>query len=246
MWVSHPSCKDIILETWKSKVIGCPMFILQKKLQILKSKLKEWNHSTFGNVHDTVKDTEDNLKNIQDQIAVNGNSDSLNTLEREAQAKLNSVLQMEEVFWKEKARLEGEWDILTDREKIANHVVSYYKDLFNKSSVLQEDNSIEEFIPSLMSDDTNNVLTMFPSYEKVHNVVLSLNIKDDVVKCTSAVFYRGMDYAKLQYKSPCFDSQSVHDNEKKPKVNVRIQEEWTSSSITDATFSREIKVFEHC
>lgn len=42
-------------DSWKTKVVGCPMFVLTKKLQILKKKPKLWNKSTYGNMQDQVK-----------------------------------------------------------------------------------------------------------------------------------------------------------------------------------------------
>lgn len=104
-WASHHSCEILISETWKTRMVGCPMFILQRKLQILKSKLKVLNKSTFGNVHDNVKTTEDRVKNIQDKIVEEVPSDSLDTIERNAQIQLGITLQREEIFWKEKARV---------------------------------------------------------------------------------------------------------------------------------------------
>lgn len=68
MRASHPSCQKINLETWITRVVGCPMFILQNKLQILKAKLKECNKSTFRNVHDNVKVAEVNQCIIQKDI----------------------------------------------------------------------------------------------------------------------------------------------------------------------------------
>lgn len=72
MWASHHSCEDLISETWKTRVVGCPMFILQRKLQIFKARLKVWNKTIFGNVHDNVKIAEDGLKVVQDKIVVEG------------------------------------------------------------------------------------------------------------------------------------------------------------------------------
>jgi hypothetical protein len=34
MWSLHPGCRSLILESWNTDVVGCPMFILSKKLKI--------------------------------------------------------------------------------------------------------------------------------------------------------------------------------------------------------------------
>ncbi|MCI01683.1 RNA-directed DNA polymerase (Reverse transcriptase), partial [Trifolium medium] len=51
MWTLHDSCKDLISNCWGTQIIGSPMFILSKKLKLLKEHLKNWNKEVFGNVH---------------------------------------------------------------------------------------------------------------------------------------------------------------------------------------------------
>ncbi|XP_058770393.1 uncharacterized protein LOC131644024 [Vicia villosa] len=204
-WASDPRCEEVIYVVWKTRVVGCPMFILQRKLQILKSRLKEWNKSTFGNINDNVKKAEDGLNLIQAKILENGPSDALDTIERGAQAELDIALQREEIFWKEKAHVKWKVDgdrntrffhriakirqstkkisclrvdgyLITDRDRIAEHVVSYYTNLFNNNlSVLQDNSLIDEVIPHLLNQENNTELTKLPSMEEVYNAVMSLD-----------------------------------------------------------------------
>ncbi|XP_058761813.1 uncharacterized protein LOC131635226 [Vicia villosa] len=203
-WASHHSCEYLIADTWKTRVVGCPMFILQRKLKILKSRLKDWNKSTFGNVHDNVKTAEDNLKEIQDKIVKEGTLDALDVIERNAQDQLDLALQREEIFWKEKARvkwkaegdrntqffhriakikqvtkriscLKVDGNLITDRGQIAKHVVSFYTNLFNKFFVLQDTSLIGEVIPHLMIEEYNSALTKLPVLEEVYEAVMSLD-----------------------------------------------------------------------
>lgn len=81
------------------------MFILDKKLKIRKEKLKEWNKSCFGNVQENVKKAEDNLISIQKSIGIHGNSNYLKQQEKESLLNLDEVLNLEEAFWGEKARI---------------------------------------------------------------------------------------------------------------------------------------------
>lgn len=64
MWTLNDDCARMIKETWNTPIVGCHMFILNRKLRILKSILKEWNKNTFGNVHDNVKKDECYLRDI--------------------------------------------------------------------------------------------------------------------------------------------------------------------------------------
>lgn len=47
MWSQHDDCKRVIQETWNINIVGCPMYILNQKLKILKHKLKIWNKTIF-------------------------------------------------------------------------------------------------------------------------------------------------------------------------------------------------------
>jgi hypothetical protein len=77
MWSSHPDCKKIVEDCWSINVVGCSMFVSNKKLNLLKEKLKEWSKTFVGNVHDNMKQAELKLISIQDQIQLVGHTDVL-------------------------------------------------------------------------------------------------------------------------------------------------------------------------
>ena len=56
MWLQHPSCRQVIQQSWDENVVDCLMFILQQKLKRLNLSLKDWNKNVFGNVHEAVID----------------------------------------------------------------------------------------------------------------------------------------------------------------------------------------------
>lgn len=55
IWNLNDTWKPLVAELWATRVIGCPMFVLNIKLKILKSKLKIWNKSIISNVFSKVK-----------------------------------------------------------------------------------------------------------------------------------------------------------------------------------------------
>ncbi|KAF1863359.1 hypothetical protein Lal_00031244 [Lupinus albus] len=137
MWLQDKSCRELVATIWATNIVGCPMFILAQKLNILKKDLKAWNKNVFGNIHEKVT----------------------KAMESEPQSELILALNLEEVYWKEKARvnwhIHGDRNIaffhkvdkirqaiktmamlktgdqiLTNHIDMANHVLNYYMDLF--------------------------------------------------------------------------------------------------------------------
>jgi len=178
--------------------------ILSTKLKNLKAKLKIWNKEVFGNVHNFVKDAEQKLTDIQTQIHNEGHSDILMNAEKLAQMNLDQALARQEVFWKEKARINwhvngdrnsryfhrltkiknktkmissirNDEEIITEPERVTEHIVNYYNCLFSSNYFLQDSNLLEEVVPNLIDEPTNKLLTMIPSTKEIKNAVFDLN-----------------------------------------------------------------------
>ncbi|XP_068498573.1 uncharacterized protein [Phaseolus vulgaris] len=76
MWLQDTSCLKLIHDSWANQVVGCPMFILQLKLKMLKLELRDWNKNSFGNVHNGVLLKQDILLGIQKSLETASLSDS--------------------------------------------------------------------------------------------------------------------------------------------------------------------------
>jgi len=151
-----------------------------------------------------VDEAEAKLAEIQNQINIHGHSDNLLTEERIAQADLDQALNKQDLFWKEKSRvnwhlngdrntkffhqvtkiknktkvissLRNDEEIITDPNVISNHIVNYYSNLFSTNPFLQDDLLVEEVIPSLIDENTNNLLTMIPNEDEIKAAVFSMN-----------------------------------------------------------------------
>jgi hypothetical protein len=204
MWTLHPDCKQVVQDCWNSNIIGCPMFVLSRKLKLLKENLKTWNKNCFGNVHEFVTTAEQNLHLIQEQIQTIGPSEDLLNAELLAHKNYEDALNRQEAFWQEKAHLswhlEGDRNtkffhriakiksttknittlqdgehVLTDQNQISDHVVNFYKNLFSTNIVLQEQLLAAEVIPSLITTEVNALLTMLPSLQEIKAAVFALN-----------------------------------------------------------------------
>jgi hypothetical protein len=72
--------------------------------------------------------------------------------------------------------LRHEDEIITEPNRISEHIVDYYNKLFfSPNIVLQDQLLVEEVIPNLIDEDTNRLLTMLPSKEEVKRAVFDLN-----------------------------------------------------------------------
>jgi len=176
------------------------MYVLSHKLKSLKSKLKAWNRDVFGNVHEMVKDAEAKLHQIQTYIDIVGHTNNLLNQQKLAHLNLNSALTIEECFWKEKANvkwhIEGDRNtnffhniaktnkityikdgeqLITKPEQIKHNFTNHFMNLFCFSYVLQDNSLIEDEIPNLVTDSINNMLTVLPSMEEIHNAIFNMN-----------------------------------------------------------------------
>lgn len=151
------------------------MFVLSHKLKLLKSVLKVWNKEKVGDVYKQVDIAIKNLKAVQDEIASAGCFDELLVQEESAQLEFNKALQVQELFWKEKARVDWHTNgdkntaffhklgkiiyasrrisllkdgdsVLDSQEDIESHVLSYYENLFASPDSYVDNGLIDEVI----------------------------------------------------------------------------------------------------
>ncbi|KAK2352799.1 hypothetical protein QL285_090510 [Trifolium repens] len=177
MWSTHPECEGIIKDCWNVVFHGCPMYILSNKLKLVKQKLKIWNKGTFGNVHELVKNAENKLNFIHDQLSLNGPSDALLNDEKLAHADLESALNKQEIFWQEKANLN--WHLHGDRNTKYFHRIAKIETASKMITSLQDGEQepllAEEVIPHLVTDEVNALMTLLPSHQEIKAAVFSLN-----------------------------------------------------------------------
>lgn len=72
MWALFEHCHDFIKNIWDTQIVGFSIFILDRKLQILKTNPRAWNKIVFGDIYIMVKTSNDNFQNIQNQISTYG------------------------------------------------------------------------------------------------------------------------------------------------------------------------------
>lgn len=205
MWVQHPSFRETVTHCWRNTVVyGCPMFIILQKLKALKTCLRQWNFSVFGDVHNRVANARHNLSMIQQRISTEGINNDLFEEEIVAKTTVMESLQMQEAFWKDRARvkwltkgdrnssffhayariksssshisciLDGN-NLLTDPLAIENHIVNFYQTLFGSSFTPSGIDVVCEVIQPMVTDSENDLLSALPTDEEIKEAVFSLS-----------------------------------------------------------------------
>ncbi|XP_059070613.1 uncharacterized protein LOC131068907 [Cryptomeria japonica] len=106
MWLRDQNLRDLINGWWSGapEVSGTKAFIFVKKLQFIKSKLKEWNRVKFDNIFANKRELEDRLASLQEDIIQMGVTSEKFLQERELKGQYSELLAREEVFWRQKLR----------------------------------------------------------------------------------------------------------------------------------------------
>jgi len=105
-WLEHKDFKDLVGQWWKEASIpeGTNMFCLQKKLQALKIKIREWNRDQFGNIFQDKVQLQKDLEAVYRQGMASGWDDELRMVERNLLDQLEGRERQEEVYWRQKSR----------------------------------------------------------------------------------------------------------------------------------------------
>jgi len=82
------------------------MFNLQKKLRLIKDKIKEWNRTVFGDIFKEKTLIEDKLEQIHREWAAGKNSEESIEQEKTLTQQWHSRCRQEEILWRQKSRIQ--------------------------------------------------------------------------------------------------------------------------------------------
>ncbi|KAK9906168.1 hypothetical protein M0R45_002827 [Rubus argutus] len=205
MWVKHPDFLGLVSNFWcQAHFVGCPMFVLSAKLHALKSLLKDWNFSSFGDVNLQVSNSKAALDLAQNEISVFGPSEVRFQREDAAHSNFQFALSLQDEFLRNKSLIrwliEGDRNtsflhnmvklhklktplvsltvgsvVLHDKNLISAQVVQHFQKAFTKDPAIIHTGLVEEVIPHLVTQDENLMLSALPSLDEITATVKAMD-----------------------------------------------------------------------
>ena len=95
MWLTEPSCNEVVSKVWECILDGTPTYVATKKLKRWKKLLKAWSRNHFGNVVQKIKWTKELLWKTEEEMARTRNSNDMERLKLE----FRCLYDKEEKMW---------------------------------------------------------------------------------------------------------------------------------------------------
>lgn len=107
-WLEHPNFLTMVGKWWSEPLeeIGSKMFLLQKKLKIIKNRIKEWNKTVFGNIFQEKIILENKLEQIQKEGTEGRRDEETAEQEKVLTQQWQDRCKQEESLWKQKSRIQ--------------------------------------------------------------------------------------------------------------------------------------------
>eukprot|EP00253_Pinus_taeda_P023451 PITA_23451 len=106
-WIEHPNFFTMVEKWWAEPlaVEGSKMFNLQNRLKHIKLKLKDWNHTVFGNIFQEKATIEEKLEQIHKEGIAGRRGENHSEQEKELTQQWHTRCKQEETLWKQKSRV---------------------------------------------------------------------------------------------------------------------------------------------
>lgn len=104
MWIKHHKFLHVVHDSWSQSIEGSPLHVFAAKLNRLKGVLVIWNKEKFGNTFANIIKAENALQDAEIRLETANSEEAANAVDS-AKANLNFMLECEDVFWKQRAKV---------------------------------------------------------------------------------------------------------------------------------------------
>jgi len=104
MWVEHQDYKSLLLKHWHTEVYGFSMYILCRRLKLLKGPLKQLNKFHFGHISERVRRAEVNLEHHQSLLQDNRNNAQFLAQDHKLCLELVNLKSSKKMFYSQKLK----------------------------------------------------------------------------------------------------------------------------------------------
>ena len=108
MWASHADFTSLVSSHWPSHVYGTPMYILCRRLKLLKVHLKELNRLHFSHISERVARLESDLEQHQYALHQDMDNQLLHAHDNLLRSKLSTLKFAEKQFFSQKTKCSHE------------------------------------------------------------------------------------------------------------------------------------------
>lgn len=203
-WSKHNEFQSIVKKAWSIDCTGDPLRIFSQKLKETKQALSLWNKDTFKNIFQATIEAKDDV--LLKETQPKSNFTEVTNIEyKQAKAKLQFHLSLEDEFWRQKARIkwlqEGDENSknfnamvnqrrnrlvisrikdsngnwTSDPISIKNQFSDYFKSILSSPTYIHEDASLLNHIPHLITENDNILLSAPPSIDEIKLAIDSMD-----------------------------------------------------------------------
>lgn len=199
-WLRDHSFYGVVESAWNVPIRGDPRFWVFQKLRATKKALQIWNKNFFGHIQSSINQLKEE---ISSRLVLPPTADNI-AIVKSLNVALDEQLQREEIFWKQKSRVEwlvssdlntryfhastvtkrcrnhivwlqnSEGRWITSRTMLGNYLVEFYQALYSSSAPVSPED-FDGLIQPCISEEENASLCATPSSSKFFAALRKMN-----------------------------------------------------------------------
>nr|XP_027083663.1 uncharacterized protein LOC113705962 [Coffea arabica] len=203
VWTGHEDFMPMVQESWEQPCGGPPLQVLYCKLKRLRGSIREWSRRVFGDIFQTVRQKEEEVRLAEVRVE-SDDSDAARVHLHLAKGQLRAAMRVEELFWKQKARVRwlqegdrntkffhsvvknrrvrsvihrirnGQGEWVESDDGIGAEAIRYFEGLFTDQRPASSSDLLQH-IPAILTDEENDLLEQFPSEVEIRNAVFTMD-----------------------------------------------------------------------